>query len=78
MHQQHHHHRHHHHSSHKEKRGFFSRLWHKLCSIWPWYKSLYKGRAWYIKLIVGLISFILLFATLDVRISLIILDAMSF
>ena len=61
MHQQHHHHRHHHHSSHKEKRGFFSRIWHKLCSIWPWYKSLYKGRAWYIKLIVGLISFILLF-----------------
>ena len=61
MHQHHHHHRHHHHSSHKEKRGFFSRIWHKLCSIWPWYKSLYKGRAWYIKLIVGLISFILLF-----------------
>lgn len=34
-------------------------LWKKIRNIWPWYKSLYRGRAWYTKTIVALISCII-------------------
>ena len=34
-------------------------LWKKTRNIWPWYKSLYRGRAWYTKTIVALISCII-------------------
>ena len=29
--------------------------------IWPWYKSLYKGRPWYVKILVGLVSLVAAF-----------------
>ena len=29
--------------------------------IWPWYKSLYKGRPWYVKTLVGIVSLIVAF-----------------
>lgn len=51
------HHSHHHHSS---QRGPISRFFYKIGGIWRWYKSLYK-HPWYIKIIVGLVSFLLLF-----------------
>lgn len=33
-------------------------LWRKIRGFWPWYKSLYKGKAWYVKTLVALASFI--------------------
>ena len=36
-------------------------LWQKVISFWPWYKNLYKGRAWYTKTLVGLVSCIVAF-----------------
>ena len=33
----------------------------KVKGIWPWYKSLYKGRPWYIKTIVSIISLVVAF-----------------
>lgn len=38
---------------------FLGWLWKKIRNIWPWYKSLYRGRAWYTKTIVALISCII-------------------
>lgn len=35
--------------------------WTKLRAFWPWYKRLYKGRAWYIKAAAGLVSCIVAF-----------------
>ena len=29
--------------------------------LWPWYKSLYKGRPWYIKTLVGIASVVVAF-----------------
>lgn len=46
----------------KEKHGFLKALWPRLkrChhSFWSWYKSIFVGRPWYIKLISGVCSFI--------------------
>lgn len=39
----------------------FSWCWKKIKGFWPWYKSLYQGRAWYTKACVGLLSAIALF-----------------
>ena len=39
----------------------FAWIWHKLCAFWPWYKSLYQGRAWYTKTIVAFVSCIVAF-----------------
>ena len=39
----------------------FTWCWRKLKGFCRWYVGLYKGRAWYTKTIVGLISFILFF-----------------
>ncbi len=35
--------------------------WRKMRAFWPWYKSLYKGRAWYTKTLVGLVSLFVAF-----------------
>lgn len=35
--------------------------WKKIRRFWPWYKSLYKGHAWYTKTIVALVSCIIAF-----------------
>jgi penicillin-binding protein 1A len=32
------------------------KFWRFIKGIWPWYKSLYKGRPWYVKLLSGLVS----------------------
>ena len=36
-------------------------LWQKIRAFWPWYKNLYKGRAWYTKSLVGFVSCIAAF-----------------
>ena len=59
-HEHHSHHRHHSHHHHSSQRGPISRFFYKIGGIWRWYKSLYK-HPWYIKIIVGLVSFLLLF-----------------
>ncbi len=42
-------------------KSFASWLWNVIRNIWPWYKSLYQGRAWYTKTIVAFISMIVAF-----------------
>jgi penicillin-binding protein 1A len=39
----------------------FASIIHWIKGIWPWYKSLYKGRPWYIKTIVAIASLIVAF-----------------
>ena len=39
----------------------FSKTGRWLRGIWPWYRSLYKGRAWYTRFLIGLTSLIVLF-----------------
>lgn len=55
---------------HKIKR-FFSWLWIKLRGVWPWYKSLYQGRSWYVKtgiaLLSGLIALIIYLGAVDLN-----------
>ena len=36
-------------------------LWHKIRAFWPWYKNLYRGRAWYTKTLIGFVSCIVAF-----------------
>lgn len=36
-------------------------LWQKIRAFWPWYKNLYKGRAWYTKALIGFVSCIAAF-----------------
>lgn len=36
-------------------------LWQKMRAFWPWYKNLYKGRAWYTKSLIGFVSCIAAF-----------------
>ena len=36
-------------------------LWQKIRAFWPWYKHLYKGRAWYTKSLIGFVSCIAAF-----------------
>jgi penicillin-binding protein 1A len=45
----------------KKLKAFFGWALHKLRAFWPWYKSLYRGRAWYTKILVGLASCIVAF-----------------
>jgi penicillin-binding protein 1A len=35
--------------------------WNKIRKFWPWYKGLYRGRAWYTKTGIGIISLIVAF-----------------
>ena len=39
----------------------FAWLWHKLRAFWPWYRNLYRGRAWYTKTLVAIASCIIAF-----------------
>ena len=44
--------------------NIFKKLWRAFCGIWRWYFRLYRGRRWYIRLLVFLLSlpvFLLLF-----------------
>ena len=36
-------------------------LWLKIRAFWPWYKNLYRGRAWYTKTLIGFVSCIVAF-----------------
>lgn len=37
-------------------RKFFSWLWKKIKNFFPWYASLYRGKTWYVKTLVALVS----------------------
>lgn len=56
---------------HHKIKSFFSRLWVKLRGVWPWYKSLYQGRPWYVKtgvaLLSGLIALIIYLGAVDLN-----------
>ena len=41
--------------------SFFKACWRGIKGFWPWYKKLYKGRSWYMKTAVGIVSFLILF-----------------
>lgn len=45
----------------KKIKDLFIWFWCKLCGLVSWYKNLYHGRTWYIKTIVGIVSFFTLF-----------------
>ncbi|MBM6992109.1 MAG: penicillin-binding protein [Prevotella sp.] len=36
-------------------------IWHKVKNFWPWYKNLYRGRAWYTKTLLAFVSCIVAF-----------------
>ena len=36
-------------------------IWQWTKGLWPWYKNLYKGRPWYVKTLVGIVSMIAAF-----------------
>ena len=38
-----------------------NRIWQWTKGLWPGYKSLYKGRPWYVKTLVGIVSIIAAF-----------------
>lgn len=40
---------------------FAAWVWRKGRNFWPWYKGLYRGRAWYTKTLVGITSCIIVF-----------------
>ena len=40
---------------------FFQRCWNTITNICKWYIGLFKGRAWYTKLIAGILSFLIAF-----------------
>lgn len=48
-----------------------NRIWSKIKNFGPWYKSLYKGKAWYIKTLVAIVScmvvFILYLGAVDIN-----------
>ena len=37
------------------------KIWKWITGIWPWYKGLYKGRPWYIKIISAVVTLVVLF-----------------
>jgi penicillin-binding protein 1A len=41
--------------------GWLNLALQKIKGIWPWYKGLYQGRAWYIKTLVGIASLVVAF-----------------
>jgi penicillin-binding protein 1A len=45
----------------KKLKAFFGWLWRKARRFWPWYKSLYRGRAWYTKTLIAIVSCIVAF-----------------
>lgn len=46
----------------KKVKRFLKWCWKKLKGFWPWYKGLYRGRPWYVKTLVAIVScFVALF-----------------
>ncbi len=45
----------------KKIKALIGRCLRKLCKFWPWYKGLYRGRAWYTKPLVAFASLIVAF-----------------
>lgn len=41
----------------KKVKAFLGWCWRKARGFWPWYKGLYKGRTWYTKTLIGIVSF---------------------
>lgn len=44
-----------------KRQNILRTIWQKIRGFWPWYKHLYKGRAWYTKTLIGLVSCIIAF-----------------
>lgn len=44
----------------KKLKAFLGWCGRKARAFWPWYKGLYKGRAWYTKTLIGIVSFVVL------------------
>ena len=46
-------------------------LWRKFRAFWPWYKNLYRGKAWYTKTLIGIasciVAFILYLGAVDIN-----------
>ncbi|MBB1551722.1 MAG: penicillin-binding protein, partial [Prevotella sp.] len=42
----------------KKIKAFLGWCWSKTRRFWPWYKSLYQGRAWYTKTFIAFVSFL--------------------
>lgn len=42
----------------KKIKAFLGWCWSKARRFWPWYKSLYQGRAWYTKTFIAFVSFL--------------------
>lgn len=40
---------------------FLQWSWKKIKAFWPWYKNLYRGKAWYTKTLIGFVSLIVAF-----------------
>jgi penicillin-binding protein 1A len=40
---------------------FFGWLWRRMRAFWPWYKNLYRGRKWYTKAVIGVVSCVVAF-----------------
>lgn len=55
----------------KKLKTLFAWLWHKFCAFWPWYRNLYRGRAWYTKTLIGIasciVAFILYLGAVDIN-----------
>ena len=43
----------------KKFRNAIAWCWKRICGFWPWYKKLYIGRPWYLKVSAGIASFII-------------------
>ena len=41
--------------------GWLNLALQKIKGFWPWYKGLYQGRAWYVKILVGIASLVIAF-----------------
>ena len=55
----------------KKLKTLFAWLRHKFCAFWPWYRNLYRGRAWYTKTLIGIasciVAFILYLGAVDIN-----------
>ena len=55
----------------KKIKKLFAWIWRKVKGFWPWYKNLYRGKAWYTKALIGLasciVAFILYLGAVDIN-----------
>ena len=55
----------------KKLKTIIAWLWQKFCAFWPWYRNLYRGKAWYTKTLLGIasciVAFILYLGAVDIN-----------